>query len=89
MNLLVPKSLPRCTVEKSKHLIQLRNVVQEFSDAGFTQIVIEKQDVKKGLLTKNFVISKITIKGQLQFTKGDWFEPDSLVRIIYQNIISE
>ena len=45
--------------------------------------------MKKGLLTKNFVISKITIKGQLQFTKGDWFEPDSLVRIIYQNIISE
>lgn len=66
-----------------------QDVVQEFSDAGFTQIVIEKQDVKKGLLTKNLAISKITIKGQLQFAKEDWFEPDSLVRIIYQNIINE
>lgn len=66
-----------------------QDVVQEFSDAGFTQIVIEKQDVKKGLLTKNLAISKITVKGQLQFSKGDWFEPDSLVRIIYQNIITE
>lgn len=66
-----------------------QDVVQEFSDAGFTQIVIEKQDVKKGLLTKNLAISKITVKGQLQFSKGDWFEPDSLVRIIYQNIVTE
>lgn len=66
-----------------------QDVVQEFSDAGFTQIVIEKQNVKKGLLTKDLAISKITVKGQLQFSKGDWFEPDSLVRIIYQNIITE
>ena len=63
--------------------------MQEFSDAGFTQIVVEKQDVKKGLLTMDLAISKITVKGQLQFSRGDWFEPDSLVRIIYQNIISE
>lgn len=66
-----------------------QDVMQEFSDAGFTQIVVEKQDVKKGLLTKDLAISKITVKGQLQFSRGDWFEPDSLVRIIYQNIISE
>lgn len=50
---------------------------------------ILKKDVRKGLLTKNLAISKITVKGQLQFSRGDWFEPDSLVRIIYQNIISE
>ena len=50
---------------------------------------ILKKDVRKGLLAKNLAISKITVKGQLQFSRGDWFEPDSLVRIIYQNIISE
>ena len=66
-----------------------QEVAQEFSDAGFTQIIIEKQDVKKGLLTRDSAISKITIKGQSQFAKGDWFKPDSIVRIVYQNIIAE
>ena len=66
-----------------------QEVVQEFSDAGFTNILTEKQEVKKGLFVKDLSIIKITIKGQTQFAKGDWFEPDAIVRIVYQIILPE
>ena len=82
-NIQTPDSAKKCIGRN------YQEVAQEFSDAGFTQIIIEKQDVKKGLLTKDLAISKITIKGQSQFAKGDWFKPDSIVRIVYQNIITE
>ena len=63
-----------------------REVSNELSDAGFTQIVTEAAKVKKGLLTKAGNITKITISGQNQFEKGAWFSPDAIVRIVYQEI---
>lgn len=66
-----------------------REVVQELSDAGFTNIISEKQEVKKSLFAKDSSIVKITIKGQAQFMKDDWFEPDAIIRIVYQSILSE
>lgn len=61
-------------------------VLNELSDAGFTQIITESMKVKKGLLTKTDSIIKISISGQNQFEKGAWFSPDAVVRIIYQEI---
>lgn len=61
-------------------------VLNELSDAGFTQIITESMKVKKGLLTKTDSITKISISGQNQFEKGAWFSPDAIVRIVYQEI---
>lgn len=61
-----------------------QQVMQELSDAGFTNLVTEAQkDLKHGWLNRNDSIARITIGGQSQFEKGDWFKPDAIVRLTY------
>ena len=62
-------------------------VVVELQDAGFTEIVIDEQKVKKGIFAKEKSISKITIAGVNQFERGTWFKADAIVRITYNTFI--
>ena len=63
-----------------------QEVVTELKDAGFTNIITEARVVKKNWLNHTDSISKITISGQNQFNKGEWFDPESIIRITYQEI---
>jgi len=59
-------------------------VVNELKDVGFTNVLIDcQQNVKKSWLTKDGSISRITIGGDAEFEKGDWYQPESVVRILY------
>lgn len=75
--------------DSSKKLIgrNYHEVSIELSDAGFTNIIVEPQDAKRSWLNRADAISKITIGGQNQFGKGEWFEPNVIIRITYQKIL--
>lgn len=66
-----------------------QEVMDELKDAGFNTFITETQIVKKGRFTKEHRIVKIAINGQTQFNKGDWFIPDSKIRITYQSTTNE
>ena len=58
--------------------------VEELQNAGFATIEVEEQRKdKKGLLSKNGGIAIISINGQTQFEKGEWFAEQSTIRIVY------
>lgn len=59
-------------------------VADELQLAGFTEISMEEQrKSKRGLLSKNGGISIISINGQTQFCKGEWFDKKSVIHITY------
>lgn len=58
-------------------------VTAEFQDAGFTNIIAQGQETKKSLFTKAGAVVRVTVAGQTAFEKGDWFEPDAVIRISY------
>lgn len=59
-------------------------VVNELKDAGFLNVLTDcQQNVKKSWLTKDGNISRITIGGDAEFEKGAWYQPESVVRILY------
>ena len=64
------------------------DVVNELQNAGFTEIVtVEQKKEKKGLLStlsKNGGVSIISINGQTQFDKGEWFAEKATIKITYQ-----
>lgn len=59
-------------------------VVEELQNAGFTEIVTEEQQKsKRGLLSKNGGVAIISLNGQTQFGKGEWFDEKAVIRITY------
>lgn len=61
-----------------------QQVVAELKAAGFSEIVVEEQrDLKKGWIIKEGSIARIMVDWQTQFEKGDWFEPNAMVKIVY------
>lgn len=65
-------------------------VVKELEDAGFGNIVTESlRKGKKGLFGKEGAISKISINGQTQFEKGEWFAEASVIRITFVTYCTE
>lgn len=59
-------------------------VVEELENAGFTNVeTVEQQKDKKGLLSKNGGIAIISINGQTQFAKGEWFDKKATIQITY------
>lgn len=59
-------------------------VVEELNAAGFANIELECQrKAKKGWLSKEGAISKISVSGQTQFEKGEWFAEEAVIRIAY------
>ena len=60
-------------------------VYQEFQEKGFTEIKLEEQiKDKKGWLSKDGAISRISINNQTQFDKGEGFDEKAIVHIVYQ-----
>ena len=62
-------------------------VVQMFENSHFKNVVYDKLEVKKGLFTTEGSVAKITVNGQSQFDKGEWFDDTVEVRIVYNTII--
>lgn len=58
------------------------DVANQFEDKGFTNIECIQMN-EKGLLKKSGDIDRITIDGNDSFTQGDYFDPDSKVKIYY------
>lgn len=59
-------------------------VVEELNAAGFANIELECQHkAKKGWLSKEGAISKISVSGQTQFERGEWFAEEAVIRIAY------
>ena len=76
----------RRTPDSSKRYINrvYTDVVAELEAAGFASIVTESlRKGKKNLFSKEGAISKISINGQTQFEKGEWFAKESVIRITY------
>lgn len=66
------------------------DVISELKDSGFTNFATEcLQRMKKGLFCKEGAITRISINGQTQFEKGEWFAEDSAIRIAYVTYESE
>lgn len=60
------------------------DVMEELSGAGFMSVVAEEQrKEKRGFMSKNGGVSIISINGQTQFDKGEWFDEGSSIRITY------
>ncbi len=60
------------------------DVVEELKKAGFSDIMTTEQiKDKKTLLSRNGGISSISINGQTQFSKGEWFDKNAFIRIVY------
>lgn len=64
-----------------------QQVAYELSDAGFTNIILDEQKVRKNWLVKEGCINWISIGGQTQFEKGTWCKQDAVIRITYQTFI--
>lgn len=61
-------------------------VADDFINSGFTAVKLEPQiKEKKGWFDKEGSILTISINGQTQFEKGEWFDQNALVRIVYQS----
>lgn len=72
--------------DSSKRYIgkQYSEVIMAFKNAGFSNITVEEYiKEKKGWMDKDNSISKISINGQTQFSKGEWFGALSDIHIIY------
>ena len=74
------------TPNTSKHYISqfYQNAVNDFHNAGFTNIVTYyRNHAKKGFFDVEGAIVMIDIAGQQSFGKGEWFPQDALVAITY------
>lgn len=76
--LRVPESSKRCVGKN------YQDVIAKFIDAGFTEIVTDEQEkTKKDWLAKEGNIVRMSINGQTQFDKGEWFDEKAVIRITY------
>ncbi|MBQ7291024.1 MAG: M48 family metallopeptidase [Clostridia bacterium] len=65
-------------------------VVAELQEKGFFEINLEEhKKSKKGWLSKEGEISRISINGQTQFEKGEWFAEKATIEIIYHTFNTE
>lgn len=56
-------------------------------DAGFTNIEgIPLNDLTKKLINKDGMIESISINGSKDFRKGDWFAPETSIKITYHSV---
>lgn len=62
----------------------MNQAADEFLAAGFTSVAVENlQRGKRGLFDRDRAIVRITVNGQGNFERGEWFPADSPVRITY------
>ena len=61
-----------------------------FQNAGFSTIVLDEQiKSKKGWLSKDGEIAQISINGQTQFEKGEWFGEQASIVITYHTFTTK
>ena len=66
------------------------DAITDFEKAGFTDIIPDEQiKAKKGFLNKEGAISQISINGQTQFEKGEWFNEKSSITITYHTFVAK
>ncbi len=59
-------------------------IAEAFREAGFATIeTLEQRKDKKGLLDKNNSIFSVSINGQAQFEKGEWFDEKAVIKIVF------
>ena len=60
-------------------------ITKVLAEAGFTNIIAGAQPIRIALFTKEGSVAKVTINDEDNFEKGTWYNPDALVRIIYNS----
>lgn len=75
----------RCPNSSKYYLGKLNTtVIDELQKSGLKIIECEEQKkTKKGLLNKNGEIANISINGQTQFAKNEWFDKNAKIKITY------
>ena len=79
------------TPNSSKYYLgrSFQEAVDEFTQAGFSEIILDEQiKAQKRWLSKNGSIAQISIGGQTQFEKGEWFGEKSVIKITYHTFSS-
>lgn len=67
-----------------------KEVVQLLREAGFVRIDAEaEEDLVVGLLAKENTVKQISIRGDVEFKKGEKYPPGTEIRIIYHAFKSE
>ena len=77
------------TPDSAKHCIgkTYTEVFEEFKAVGFLNIeLVEYRKEKKSWLIRNNAVNQISINGQTQFAKGEWFDQAANIRIVYYAI---
>lgn len=76
--------LPVSSEEIKDEKYNYQEVQEIFEAAGFTNIVLEKdEDIKIGVLKKEGLVKKVTVNGEKKFDKGSWKAKDSRIVITY------
>jgi Zn-dependent protease with chaperone function len=57
-----------------------------FTKAGFTNVELEEQQVKKSLFSKDGTIILVSVDGKADFDIGVWLTPETPIKIIYSKI---
>lgn len=76
----------RRTPDSSKHSLGrvYQDVVDEFQNAGLSNIILDElRKDKKGWFDKEGAVCNISINGQTQFDKGEWFDQNAVVKITF------
>lgn len=80
------------TLNNSKYYLGkvYTDVVSDFEKAGFTEIVLNEQvKTKKGFLSKEGSVAQVSINGQTQFEKGEWFSEKATIKITYHTFTAK
>lgn len=66
------------------------DVLEELHTAGFNNIELECQyKAKKNWLSKEGAIARISVSGQTQFEKGEWFAEEAIIQITYYSYCTD
>jgi len=65
------------------------DVVLIFESAGFTNIdIVPEEDLVFGWLTEDGEVESVTINGSDDFSSGDWYHKEAVIKIIYHTFMS-
>ena len=61
-----------------------KEIIECLSAAGFTQIEAEeRRRAKRGLRSRQGETISVSVNGQTQFEKGEWFDKNAAIQIVY------
>lgn len=64
------------------------DVQSALTNAGFTNVILEEQQVKKSFFSKDDAIVLISVDGKADFDMGEWLPLDTPIKIVYSKVIS-